>query len=574
MEGRIGLFYWQGRFGLTGRVIKRVSQIFPDGGGILLRGRVKKNKRKNKQKKPRSGKAIRLATKWKKGFFSVLFSRFGFILILLLIQIWVMMSIWTMLKELVSDYLLLIQSVFEVLVILALINRPMNSSAKLSWTLLISAMPLSGTLFYVWTTVEMGYGTIRQKLMQINLESAGYIHQSEAAARKIKAINRESAALSHYLTRYDLTAVYDNVNVRYFPVGEDKFECMLDELEKATDFIFLEYFIIEEGYMWGRVLEILTRKAKEGVDVRVMYDGTCEFSKLPHDYPRRLQEVGIQCKVWERIKPVITSSYNYRDHRKILIIDGKAAFCGGINLADEYINKVNKFGHWKDTAIMLEGAAVDSFTVMFLQMWNVWEKDREDFNHYLGKYDRRIRCDGCVIPYAESPMNNHKIAERVYTDILYSAKDYVYIMTPYLILDDELTAALRFAAERGVDVRIILPGIPDKKLIWLLGRNQYLHLLEAGVKIYEYTSGFVHSKVFLSDNIKAVVGTINLDYRSLYHHFECAAYLVGVSCLKDIQTDFTGLFASSREITAEILHRQNFVYRIAGAAMRVIAPLL
>lgn len=531
-------------------------------------------RKKEKRRKVKSGKGIRLAAKWKKNFFSVFFSRFGLIIILLLMQIMVMMTIWSFFKEMLADYIITIQTIFEIIVIIALINRPMDSSAKLSWTLLITAMPLSGTLFYVWTTVEMGYGTIRNKLAEINKESKKYVPKNQSAIHKLKGLDRESAALAKYLTKYDTTSVYENVRAEYYALGEEKFASLLEELEKAKDYIFLEYFIIEEGYMWGRVLEILARKAKEGVDVRVMYDGTCDFSKLPHDYPKRLKEIGIQCKVWERIKPVVTSSYNYRDHRKILVIDGKKAFCGGINLADEYINKVEKFGHWKDTAIMLEGSAVDSFTIMFLQMWNVEDPQKEDFNKFLGNYDKNIIARGCVIPYSESPLNNHKIAERVYMDILYNSKDYVYIMTPYLILDDELTTALRFAAERGVDVRIVMPGIPDKKPIWLLGKSQYKHLIEAGVRIYEYLPGFVHSKVFLSDNLKAVVGTINLDYRSLYHHFECAAYLVGVPCIKDIQEDFTEIFRKSAEITLETIHHENVIYKFVGAILRIIAPLL
>lgn len=529
---------------------------------------------KFKRKKVKSGNGIRLAAKWKRGFFSVFFSRFGLVILLLLMQILVMMTVWSFFKELLSDYIITIQTIFEIVVIIALINRPMDSSAKLSWVLLITAMPLSGTLFYVWTTIEMGYGTIRQKLVRMNKESSKYIRKHESAAKKLRLINRESSDLGKYLTKYDNTAVYENVKTEYYPVGEDKFVRLLEELEKAKSFIFLEYFIIEEGYMWGKVLEILARKAKEGVEVRVMYDGTCEFSKLPHDYPKRLKQIGIKCKIWERIKPVITSSYNYRDHRKILVIDGKVAFCGGINLADEYINKIEKFGHWKDTAIMLEGSAVDSFTVMFLKMWNVENPQGEDFNSFLGLYDKNIRAEGSVIPYAEAPLNDHKIAERVYTDILYSAKEYVYIMSPYLILDDELTTALRFAAERGVDVRIVMPGIPDKRPIWYLGKNQYRHLIEAGVRIYEYMPGFVHSKVFVSDNIKAVVGTINLDYRSLYHHFECAAYLVGVSCIKDIQADFTNVFRKSSEITLETIKHGNIIHKFFGALMRIIAPLL
>ena len=517
-----------------------------------------------------------LASRGKSGFFNVFFSRFGLIILMIIFQALAMMTIWSFFEELIGNYILVVQTFFEIIVIIALINRPMDNSAKLSWLLLITLIPLAGTLFYVWTSIEMGYGTIKKRLTKITNDSSKLMVQSDAAMKKMESINFESAALGKYLEQYDSTAVFENVSVKYFPLGQDKFLRMLEELEKAEKFIFLEYFIVEEGYMWGRILDVLERKAKSGVEIRVMYDGTCEFSKLPHDYSKRLKNIGIQCRVWERIKPVITSSYNYRDHRKILVIDGKTAFCGGVNLADEYINRVEKFGHWKDTAIMLRGSAVDSFTLMFLQMWNVKTpaKNMEDFSQYFNRYDKSIRAEGCIIPYAESPLNNHKIAERVYTDILYSAKKYVYIMTPYLILDGELTAALRFAAERGVDVKMILPGIPDKKAVWLLAKNQYSYLMEAGVKIYEYVPGFVHSKIFLSDDIKAVVGTINLDYRSLYHHFECAAYMAGTPCIDDIHKDFDKTFEYCELITPEKIKSESILTKLIGAVMRIIAPLL
>lgn len=538
-----------------------------------------RNERRGERKyerKERRERVVRLASRWKSGFFSLLFSRFGVVVIILIMQILMMMTVWSFLKDLVADYLVIIRTTFEILVIIALINRPMESAAKMSWILLITLIPLAGTLFYVWTSIEMGYGTIRNKLTWINKDSSKYVMKTDSAYKKLDSIDKDSAALSRYLTKYDSTAVFENSKTEYFPSGQDKFLCMLEELEKAEDFIFLEYFIVEEGYMWGRILEKLTRKAQSGVEVRVMYDGTCELSKLPRDYSSRLKKVGIKCRVWERIKPIVTSSYNYRDHRKILVIDGKTAFCGGVNLADEYINRVEKFGHWKDTALKIEGSAVDNYTLMFLQMWNVQtsKKELEDFSVYFNKYDKALKADGCVIPYGESPLNDHKIAERVYTDILYSAKKYVYIMTPYLILDSELTAALRFAAERGVDVRLILPGIPDKKAVWILAKSQYKYLVKAGVKIYEYYPGFVHSKVFLSDDIKGVVGTINLDYRSLYHHFECATYIAGAPCLKDIHNDFEYTFDYCREVTLETIRHERIHVKLFGAVMRIIAPLL
>lgn len=529
---------------------------------------------RRRKKIEKSGRGITLASKWRKGFFPILFSRLGLVLIMLLIQILMMSTIWYFFGQILGRYFIGGQTLFELIVLIFLFNSPMDSSAKLSWTLLIAVMPLFGTLFYVWTNVEMGHRTIKRKLNVIAEETKQYMIQSESAVKKLKSLNRESSALAKYLFDYGNAPVYDNVRMEYYPFGEDKFPRMLEELEKAKEFIFLEFFIIEEGYLWGRVLEILSRKVQEGVEVRVMYDGTCEFANLPPDYPKRLQKIGIQCKIWERIKPVVTSAYNYRDHRKVMIIDGKVAFCGGDNLADEYINRVERFGHWKDASVMLRGAAVDSFTLMYLQMWNVTSKNKDDFGKYLNKYEKGLTADGCVIPYGESPLNNHKIAERVYMDMLYTAKDYVYVMTPYLILDDELTAALRYAAERGVDVCLILPGIPDKMPVWALAKKHYRSLLDAGVKIYEYTPGFVHAKVVISDNIKAVVGTINFDYRSLYHHFECAAYMVGIPCIKDIREDFTETLSKCRTVTYESMKHEKLYLKAVGSVLKLIAPLL
>ena len=293
----------------------------------------------------------------------------------------------------------------------------------------------------------------------------------------------------------------------------------------------MEFFIIAEGKMWGEILRILEQKVREGVEVRVLYDGMIEFSTLSFDYTQRLEKIGIKAKAFSPISPFISTYYNYRDHRKIIVIDGKVGFTGGVNLADEYINKINRFGHWKDSALMLEGEAVDSFLVLFLQMWSITERQMV-VKPYLAKHDKKRKANGYVIPYGYSPLDTDKIGENVYIDILNHAREYVYIMTPYLILDSEMEHALCFAAERGVDVQIIMPGIPDKKIPYMLAKTYFSKLMCSGVKIYLYTPGFVHAKVFISDDSKAVVGTINLDYRSLYHHFECATYMYKVDAIR------------------------------------------
>ena len=360
----------------------------------------------------------------------------------------------------------------------------------------------------------------------------------------------------------------------YFPLGEDKFAEMLRQLEKAEHFIFLEYFIVSEGLMWGEVLEILVRKAQEGVDVRLMYDGTCEFALLPHKYLKLLRERGIQCKVFSPVSPFISTHYNYRDHRKILVIDGHTAFNGGINLSDEYINRVRRFGHWKDTAVMLKGEAVKSFTLMFLQMWNIDERTMEFGKNLVYPASCKENARGYVVPYGDCPLDEDRVGERVYMDILNRAIKYVHIMTPYLILDGEMEGALKYAAERGVEVALVLPGIPDKKLPYALAKTHYPSLLESGVKIYEYTPGFVHAKVFVSDHREAVVGTINLDYRSLYHHFECATYMYGTDCISDIEADFQDMLPKCRRVTPETVQREKWTVKLTGVLMKAASPLL
>ena len=377
--------------------------------------------------------------------------------------------------------------------------------------------------------------------------------------------------MCRYVNRTGCFPIFTYTETKYFAGGEEKFAAVLDELDKAENFIFMEYFIIDEGYMWGKILEKLKEKAAQGVEVRVMYDGMCEMSTLTHDYPKRMARLGVKCKAFSPITPFLSTYYNYRDHRKILVIDGKIAFTGGINFADEYINRRERFGHWKDSAVMLRGDAVRSFTLMFLQMWNISEKEPE-WEKWLTPVNT-CKCDGFVMPYADCPLDDDKVGENVYIDILNRATSYVHIMTPYLILDGELNNAIKYAAQRGVDVKIILPGIPDKKLAFALAKTHYKELISAGVGIYEYTRGFIHSKSFVSDDEKAVVGTINLDYRSLYHHFECAAYLYRTSSIPDIEADFADTLRECTSVTLETIKKEKLFYKLTGQILKFIAPL-
>lgn len=516
---------------------------------------------------------IRLLKKGQKGVVHAIFSRFGVLLLLLLIQFFIIFGFFFRFQEFLPQYTWL-NALLSIVLMLYLINSDINPTSKITWLIIIMFAPIVGLLLFAFTRMEFGHRLLRTRLAQLIKDTKIAIPQDEKFIKEIHEKNQELVSLHHYLNRSGCFPLYNNTDVAYFPSGEKMFEELLVQLREAKHFIFLEYFVISEGYMWGKVLEILKQKAEEGVEVRVMYDGTCEFALLPHDYPKRLQKVGIKCKAFAPVSPFVSTHYNYRDHRKILVIDGHTAVTGGINMADEYLNLVKRYGYWKDTAIMLKGDAAKSFTLMFLQMWNVDEKQPEFYKYLQHPCGLANKGKGYVLPYADWPLDDDKVGECVYIDILNHAQNYVHIMSPYLILDSEMEYALKYAAKRGVDVKLILPGIPDKKPAFALAKSHYKILLEAGVKIYEYTPGFVHAKVFTSDDCKAVVGTINLDYRSLYHHFECAAYLYKVPCISEIEADFQDTLSQCHKITPNDVKKEKVYYKVLGALMKVVAPLM
>ena len=518
-------------------------------------------------------RVLRLVKSGRKGLLHLIFSRFFVVLILLIMQIVMVFSLYGWIAKLLPYYTA-VGITLTFLAVVYLFSREMNSASKLTWMFFISIMPLTGAFLLVFTQTHFGYRRLRSKVSRLIAYTSDTIEQSERVREKLSGDPSGTDDLGRYLNRSGCFPIYDNTSSRFFPIGEDMFEAILEELEKAQKFIFLEFFIIEEGYMWGSILKILDEKAKAGVDVRVMYDGLLEISTLPSNYCRLLAEHGIKAKMFSPLLPVVSSHYNFRDHRKIIVIDGKTAFTGGVNLADEYINQKLRFGHWKDTGIQIKGEAVRSFTLMFLQMWNIDEQSPV-FEPWVSiTPSEEVPSDGFVIPYGDCPMDGERVGEMVYMDIFYRAVDYVYVMTPYLILDGELETAILYAAERGVDIRLILPGIPDKKYAYALAKAHYKKLVKAGVKIYEYTPGFVHAKVFVSDDCKAVVGTINLDYRSLYHHYECAAYLYRTSCIPDIKKDFLETLTKCREVTPETIRNEKISYKVLGWLMKLIAPML
>lgn len=513
---------------------------------------------------------------FKKGIISMVFSRFGIVLVLLALQILVLLGLFLKFSQLAPHYYI-ISAVFYIFMITVIVNSDHDASSKITWLTTMAFLPIFGALLYIYTTVDIGHRVLKKKVTNILKNTKNKITQDKSVIDKVEEICPDVADLNYYLNKSGRFPLYENTDVTYYPIGEKMFQSMLVELDKAKDFIFMEYFIVDDGYMWDNILEVLIKKANEGVDVRVMYDGTCEFALLPRTYPSSLEKLGIHCKVFSPVSPFISTHYNYRNHRKIMVIDGKTAYNGGINMADEYINYTHKYGHFKDVGVMLKGDAVDSFTLMFLQMWSVNERHC-DFSKYLNVGDSPSAggyfSNGFVMPFGDCPLDEYDVGKSVYMDILNRAKDYVYIMTPYMIMDGELENSLTFSAERGVDVRIILPHISDSFVAQALAKTHYKKLLDAGVKVYEYTPGFVHAKVFVSDDVKSVVGSINMDYRSLYHHFECATYMYGTRCIEDIKSDYKDTLAKCQQVTYESIKNDKWYIKLIGKVLKFVAPLI
>ncbi len=514
---------------------------------------------------------LRLLKKSKKGIHRIIFSRTGIITLLFLLNVGFLFALFLKFEDFLP-HAYGGGAILTVCMVIYLINSRMDPTAKITWLILIMLLPVFGSLLYLFTRADIGHKTVKKKLKKIYKASSGLLGSNDGITAALEKENKGAAALVRYVEHFTDMPLYTNTEISFFPLGDDVLEPILEELKKAKKSIYLEYFIIEEGIMWGKILEVLAKKAAEGVDVRVMYDGSCEFALLPKSYPKKLRSLGIKCRVFAPVTPFISTHYNYRDHRKILTVDGKVAFTGGVNLADEYINQKKVYGHWKDTAVRLRGDAAASFELMFLQIWNL---DEKTLTFPLSeKSESRTESEGYVMPYFEDPLDNERVGRQVYIDILNRAERYVHIITPYLILDGELESALTYAAKRGVDVRLILPGIPDKKVPYALAKGHYAALIEAGVRIYEYIPGFAHAKVVISDGREAVVGTINFDYRSLYHHFECAAYLYGVPCLSDISRDFGETMSKCKEITPATIRKEKLYYKIIGYILKALSPLM
>ncbi len=507
-------------------------------------------------------------------FFKLIFGRTVIAIIALAIQILIFYISYKFCEEYIG-YIFTGFSLLSAAIVIFILNSKQNPAFKIAWIIPVLVFPFFGVTMYLFLKAQQTPKRINKRIKSIEENMGPYLKQDEDILSEVDKESRRIYNLARYMNNAGNFPVYKNTDVEYFPVGEAKFNRLVEELKKAEKYIFMEYYIIAKSKMWNTILEILEEKVKAGVEVRVMYDGMCSIKMLPWSFPLSLEAKGIKCKVFSPLFPVISTYQNNRDHRKIVVIDGKVAFTGGINIGDEYINEYERFGHWKDTSIMLKGDAVKTFVLLFLQMWNLDEKKLEDYTKYI--LDDKIETsdnESYVIPYGENPYDEYNIAEQVYIDMINTAKKYVHIMTPYLILDNEMITTLKYAAKRGVETIIIMPHIPDKMYAYLLARTYYEELLEAGVKIYEYTPGFVHAKVVITDDEESVVGTINMDYRSLYLNFECAVYMYKNKVIQEIEDDFKLTLNECEEVTLKDQRNYNIFKKIAGQILRLFAPLM
>ena len=522
--------------------------------------------------------------KGKSGITAVVFGRGLIIVLMVLLQLFIFLSMifW------LSRYAVFIYTGFVVLssiAVLAIINSDSNPAFKVSWMVLIALAPIVGAALYVFMSNQAGYRTIQERIKRKKVEARPYLRQDKEILNELYQDSPHVAGVARYVKRACGHPVYKHSNAKYYPLGDDFLEDYINDLKSATDFIFIEYFIIHNGYMWNRILDVLKEKAEAGVKVRVMYDGLCAFTSVPINYAKKLTKHGIECRVYASMKPALSSVQNNRDHRKITVIDGKIAYTGGVNLSDEYINKIVRFGHWKDCAIRLTGDVVTSMTCMFMTMWgiddtknvkrNVYDEE-EEYDRFLAgsNVHSDVANDGYMIPYNDNPYDEYNIAKHLYLDVINRANDYVYIFTPYLILDNETVEALCYAGNRGVDVAVIVPHIPDKKYAFKLGRNYYEKLMLNKVKIYEYTPGFVHSKVILADDKYAICGSSNMDFRSFYLHYECGVYMYKCSEILELKRDFLDTLEKCQRETLITVRNYPIRSKIDGAILKLIAPLM
>lgn len=473
-----------------------------------------------------------------------------------------------------STQISMLSSILAMLVVLGIYGNYMNAAFKMPWIILIMAFPVLGLSLYFLLGHSSVTKRMRNHFAKIDQELEGKLLQDNKVMKDLEEIDFAVANQTRYISDYGKYPVYRNSDIEFYADALDGLEAQLVELKNAEKFIFMEYHAIEDTKAFGRIRKILAEKSRAGVDVRVIYDDVGSVGFISPEFVKELKKEGIQCRVFNPLMPILNVFMNNRDHRKITVVDGKVGFTGGYNLADEYFNYTHPYGHWKDTGVKIQGDAVRSLTVTFLEMWNVIKKSDADYDQYLPKAEYHAKEGGFIQPYADSPLDQEYVGENVYMNLIKDAKHEIFFTTPYLIISDEMCRELGLAAKRGVDVRIITPGIPDKKLIYKVTRSYYEGLVKNGVKIYEYTPGFLHAKQCVCDGKAATVGTINMDYRSLYLHFENGVFLYGCDAVKQIRKDFENIFFVCREMTEKYPKGHTAFYLGVRNIIRLFAPLM
>lgn len=513
-------------------------------------------------------------TKAKK-IINFLFSRVVIISLCILFQLawWVFVFFYL---TRVSNVVSMLVRGLGLLIVLWIVNKRMNPSYKLLWTILILSSPVLGVGIYFLLGESRVARKMQRSYEKVLQQEKHLIQENVHTRERLDEKNRDISNQSRYIRDFSAFPLQEHTDCEYYKSGEDMFYPLLEALRNAEHFIFLEYFIIGEGVMWSSILEILEEKAAAGVDVRLIFDDWGCITTLPYHFYKELQKKGIQCAAFNPFRPVMNIILNNRDHRKICVVDGYIGFTGGINLADEYINRKERFGYWKDTAIRLKGEGVWNLTVMFLQMWSVVTRMEVSFQDYRPHcyHPDPFEGEGFVQPYCDTPLDDEVVGENVYMNMINRASRYVYICTPYLIIDNEMMTSLCLAAKSGVNIKIITPGIPDKKLVFLLTQSYYEQLIQAGVEIYEYQPGFVHAKSFVCDDELAVIGTINMDYRSLYLHFENGVWIYENHVIQDMKADYLEMLKDCKKIDLDFCRKRSALARAFQSILRLMAPLI
>lgn len=526
----------------------------------------------------------------KVSIFRVLFSPMFFIVLFFLVELFLIFFFSDFFYKKELQFIIIILNIFEIIYIVN--SKKMKDSYKIVWMLVFIAMPIFGVLLYFILRLTDLVSDNRNELRDTVINSKKYYDfsysdlirdrlntddRSVNDERDLKDEVYHMYTFCNYFRDYVKCPIYNEAKPKYFENGKDAFEDILQKMKEAKHFIFIEIFILSDGIIWQEMLKILKEKAKEGVEIKLLVDGLNSIFRFNRKYCEYLRKFNIDAKIFKPISPLIASSQNRRDHRKIFVIDNKFAYTGGINIADEYANFYERFGYWKDSCIRVEGKSVESFTIMFLHLWHIYSNSKViDFDKYLIKNESKVGDnDAIYIPYTDYPNLTENISLEIYKYMFNSSNEYIYIMTPYLVIDEAMVDTIESAAKRGVDVRIIVPRIPDKKYVFYVNRSYYRSLVLAGAKIYEYMPGFIHSKVYLQDNIMAVVGTANLDYRSLYMHYENGIYIYNdEKVLKDIKSDFDKVLSESKEMNMAEIVKMPMRYRLFGAILKVFAPLM